>query len=105
MSKAKKYSGKIKWFDQYTKEGVIRLDSGRSVPFYGCNAIGSKSAFSELSCVEYERDTKVTFELHDALGAVKVSGATINEQEWIDQKGKDSTFQLDADGNIKNGLF
>lgn len=105
MKKIKRYAGTIRWFDNYTGKGMVRLETDESVIFYGCNSLKSKSGFCDLCCVEYEKGDPITFELHDSLGAIKVSGGTFNQEAYDNADVKNSTFQLDDNGEFKNGLF
>jgi cold shock CspA family protein len=43
-----KVQGSIRWFDESSGRGVIRLDSGASVTFYSCNCSGADSLYPEL---------------------------------------------------------
>ena len=40
--------GKIRWFNESSGEGIIRLESGKSVHFYSCNVIGADSMYQHL---------------------------------------------------------
>lgn len=105
MPKRKRYKGTIKFFSNISGEGMIRHKDHGDIHFYSCNAIGSKSGFSHLSCIEFKKGQEVEFEVHEALGAVKVSGGTFNEKKYKKLNVADSAFQLDENGRFKTGLF
>ena len=105
MSDTKRYKGKIRWFNKASKEGMIRSECGVSMPFYGCNAIGSRSGFSHLSCMDFEEGQDVEFEYHETLGAISVSGGVFNQEDYDRLNVKDSTFQMGEDGEFISGLF
>lgn len=44
-----KVKGKIRWFNESSGEGVIRLPNGDSLPFYSCNCVGANSPYPELT--------------------------------------------------------
>ncbi|MCA6566605.1 MAG: hypothetical protein IM559_21100 [Pseudanabaena sp. M151S2SP2A07QC] len=44
----KKVKGVIRWFDQLSGEGQIRLSSGASIWFFSCNVVGADSAYPQL---------------------------------------------------------
>jgi cold shock CspA family protein len=62
----KKFTGKIRWFDESSGFGQIRLNElNASVFFYSCNVKGADSAHPELvSNIQFEKDVDVTFDLY-----------------------------------------
>ena len=71
--------GKIRWFNESSGEGVIRLESGKSVPFYSCNVIGADSSYPQLvTNVQFSEGQDVTAKispdsyLFNSLGLIDV---------------------------------
>jgi hypothetical protein len=64
LNKPLKCTGTIRWFDESSGAGMIRLSSGKSAWFYSCNVVGANSAYPELvSNVQFQKDDAVTFEI------------------------------------------
>lgn len=85
---------------------MIRVGAtGESIPFYICNLLGAKTWFNETCCMTIEQGAPVEFEFHEALGAVKISGGTLDLEHWNRIKGQDLAFTCDSDGNATSGLF
>lgn len=60
VNKSLPVSGVIRWFDELSGDGCIRLDSGRSFHFFSCNVIGANSAYPELvTNVQFNEGDKV----------------------------------------------
>ncbi len=71
--------GKIRWFDESSGLGAIRLSNGTSLQFYSCNVVGANSMYPELvSNVQFSEGQEVTAELSndpymvEALGLISV---------------------------------
>lgn len=80
INKPLKVSGKIRWFDESSGAGMIRLDSGKSVWFYSCNVVGANQQYPELvTNVQFEEGDSVTCVVSadsytfEALGLISVS--------------------------------
>lgn len=56
-----KLSGVIRWYDNLTGEGMIRLDSGHSAWFFACNVVGANSLYPQfVTNVSFESGDKIT---------------------------------------------
>jgi cold shock CspA family protein len=56
--------GSIRWFDESSGEGVIRLDNGVSAWFFSCNVIGANSLYPHLvSNVHFKEGEKIECEM------------------------------------------
>lgn len=49
LNKDVKVKGKIRWFNESSGEGKIRLKNGQSIHFYSCNVEGANSLYPELT--------------------------------------------------------
>jgi cold shock CspA family protein len=77
-----KVTGTIRWFDESSGEGMIRLDSGTSVWFHSCNCIGADSMYPELvTNIQFTEGQRVSAEIDDdgfifrAIGLTSVKAA------------------------------
>ncbi len=53
--------GVIRWFDELSGAGMIRLDNGESIRFFSCNVNGADSMYPELvSNIKLEAGQRVT---------------------------------------------
>lgn len=60
VSKSLPVSGVIRWFDESSGDGSIRLSSGKSCYFYSCNVIGADSMYPHLvTNVQFKEGDKV----------------------------------------------
>lgn len=82
LDRGVRVKGKIRWFNESSGEGVIRLENGISVPFYSCNVVGADSGYPHLvSNVQFTegQDVVATIpaDLHmfESLGLIKIKAA------------------------------
>lgn len=70
-------TGKIRWFDESSGAGMIRLSSGNSVWFYSCNVVGANSHYPELvSNVQFKEGDAVRLTIDSDYYTVQALGAT-----------------------------
>lgn len=56
-----KVSGNIRWFDEKSGLGYIRLNNGRSIHFYSCNVNDSNSLYPQLvNNIQFNEGDNVT---------------------------------------------
>lgn len=56
-------SGTVIWFNEYSGEGQVRLESGADILFYACNVVGADSPYPQLCTnVQYKDGDKVKAE-------------------------------------------
>lgn len=64
LKKPMKVSGKIRWFNESSGDGSIRLDSGVSVHFFSCNVVGANSGYPKLvSNIQFNEGDSVSAEI------------------------------------------
>ena len=68
-------TGKIRWFDEASGYGVIRLSTGASIQFYSCNVNGANSMYPELTNnIQFEKQDAVMAEFSSDHFVLKTCG-------------------------------
>lgn len=107
-----KCNAKVRWFDQLTGEGMVRLTDGEyagtSLPIYACNVEGKKTWYPETACVYYDKGQEIEVEVKWDSYATFVIGltpGTLDQEAWDSLDQDRLAFKCNEDGATTNGLF
>lgn len=109
-----KYHGKtftavVRWFNQNSGEGMVRIDDSLSLPIYACNIAGKRTWYPETACVYYTEgqtvQIKIDVHLYSAIFAIGITRGHFDSEHWDRIKNTVLAFQCNEDGQAINGFF
>ena len=98
----------VRWFNALSGEGMIRLESGVSLPIFACNIQGRRTLFPGTACVSYEKGQEVTVLVEQDAFCCFVHGLTpgrFDAEKWNSYNKEDLAFTVDEKGEITSGLI